>query len=271
MRIFASLAMAVLFSVAAAQDKTYSPERKLLTESEGGLGSMVIIPFEDKMYLSEADAVIGMETGLQPGELQPKFKNSLLESLESSFRQQWAVALLSTGTRLVEGQGLDYIYSSVGYRYTPVSADVLMANDTTLKKKDIAKAKKKKEEGISNGEISAGSESAEQFMTLVIKSDSLLPFLDSSLGSDYYLFLTEFDVRHFIFDPDRIASGGLMYRLKIHFSCIDKNGKALVSGMASTDVSAEKSNIYVIISEAVPALSDKLYGMITGYRMKQSR
>jgi hypothetical protein len=267
-RLLLSIFLLSSIQVLYGQHKTYGVGEEGLLDKRGGLGSLVIIPFRDKMYMSDADDPIGRETGLNPGELMTKFRNSLLESLEKEMSKDWNITLINQEAELEEGFGLDFVQNSVAYRYVAVPGDVLQANDTTIEKKDLKKQKaaKKEHNGIQEGQIVTRSNPGEMYMQMYMANDTLLDYLNHNTGSDYYLFLNEFDILHFISDPDKIASGGLKYQLKIHFSCVDKEGKVLVSGAATTLVDARTNNVYEIIHQGIPVLTKKLSKMIRKYR-----
>ena len=270
-RIPIILLFAIYSSSSFAQEKTFKMEDNSMLEKRGLLGSLVIIPFEDKMYMSDADAPIGRETGLNPGEIMTKFRNSLVESLEIEMQRDWNIQVVRENAMLDENFGLDYIHGSVKYQYVAVPEEVLMANDTTLEKKDLKKNKKssKGESGVHEGQIVTHSDQTEKYMTLIVNNDTLMSYVDHNLPSDYYLFLNEFDIRHHITDPAKVASGGLKYRLKIHFSCIDKNEKVLVSGAATSVVDAGNKNVYYIIQEGIPELTAKMAKMIRKFKLKE--
>lgn len=253
-----------LTEISYSQEKTYSSKEEILIERRPGIGKLVIIPFEDKMYMSDADAPIGKETGLNPGEIMTKFRNSLIESMEIEMRRDWDIQVFYEEMKLEEAFGLDYVHAGVRYQYVEISDEVLMANDTTIQKKDLKNNKKqgKNQSGISGGEIVTYSDNREKYMTLIVENDTLLAFMDSSLKSDYYLFINEFDIRHFVSDPDRITSGGLQYRLKVHFNCLDEKEKSLVSGAVTTNVPANTKNVYEIIQKSMPEISKKLAGIL---------
>lgn len=253
-----------LTGIGYSQEKTYSSNDETLIESRAGIGKLVIIPFEDKMYMSDADAPIGKETGLKPGEIMTKFRNSLIESMEIEMRRDWDIQVFYEEMRLEDAFGLDYVHAGVRYQYIEISDEVLMANDTTIQKKDLKNNKKqgKNQSGISGGEVVTYSDNREKYMTLIVDNDTLLAYMDSSLKSDYYLFINEFDIRHFVTDPDRISSGGLQYRLKVHFNCLDENEKSLVSGAVTTNVPANTKNVYEIIQKGMPEISKKLAGIL---------
>lgn len=247
-----------------SQEKTYGSKEETLIEKRAGIGKLVIIPFEDKMYMSDADAPIGKETGLKPGEIMTKFRNSLIESMEIEMRRDWDIQVFYEEMKLNETFGLDYVHAGIRYQYVEIPEDVLIANDTTIEKKDLKNNKKqsKSQSGISGGEVVTYSDNREKYMTLIVENDTLLSFIDSSLKSDYYLFINEFDIRHFVTDPDRITSGGLQYRLKVHFNCLDEKEKTLVSGAVTANVPANTKNVYEIIQQGMPEISKKLAKML---------
>ena len=266
--IISLFSWALLFS----QETTYGGTKEDLVKKAGALGSLVIIPFENRMYLSDADAPIGRETGLKPGELQIKFRNSLVETLEMEMQKDWDLIQFYDPTRLNENESLEYIHHSLRYQFDPVSDKVLLANDTTLDKKDLKKKNKskKQEEGIVNGQVVSRVDDTERFMNMYIQNDSLMAFLDSNLKSDYYLFINEFDIRYHVSDPSKIASGGLTYRLKSHFTCIDDKGKVLVAGVTTSDVNAGTQNIYEIIVQSIPELSGKMAKMVRSFKLEEN-
>jgi len=249
-----------------AQETTYGGKEEGLVKMHSGLGSLVIIPFSNRMYLSDADNPIGRETGLNPGELQAKFRNALLYSLEEEMTRDWNIKVMYDEVSREEGFDLDFVHASCKYNYIPVSGEVLMANDTTITKKDVreTKAKKSGSSGVQRGEVVTNSDDRVKFMDLEVINDTLFNYLDRNAESDYYLFINEMDIRHYIDDPDRISSGGLSYQLKVHFSCVDKKGKPLLSGLATSKVKAETSNIYEVIKAGIPEITAKMAKMIRG-------
>jgi hypothetical protein len=256
-----------------AQEKTYGGKEEGLVKMHSGLGSLVIIPFSNRMYLSDADNPIGRETGLNPGELQVKFKNALLESLEQELVKDWDIKVMYEQVNREQGFDLDFVHASCKYNYIPVSGEVLMANDTTITKKDLRESKSKKggSSGIHGGEVVTNSDDREKFMDLEVDNDTLLQYLDRNMHSDYYLFINEMDIRHYIDDPDRISSGGLSYQLKVHFSCLDKKGMPLVSGLATSKVKVGNSNIYEVIKAGIPEITQKIAKMIRSFNEKKNQ
>lgn len=256
-----------LVTCVQAQEKTYGGKSENLLEMRGGLGSLAIIPFEDKMYMSDVDATIGNQTGLNPGELMTKFRYALVESLEKELSKDWDIQNVYSSSTRETGFGLEYVHGSVRYDYIPISGEILQANDTTVSKKQRRNQSQRRKEksGIQNGQVVTHSDSREKYMNLIIENDTLMNYLNGSVASDYYLFITEFDIRYHITDPDRVANGGLAYRLKVHFSCIDSSAKPLVSGAATTVVEATTQNVYEVIGLAIPELSDKMAGMIRSF------
>jgi hypothetical protein len=254
-----------------AQETTYGDKEESLIKRSNALGSLVIIPFENRMYLSDADGPIGKETGLNPGELQVKFRNSLISTLEEEMQKDWDLQRLYEPTSMDRNGSLEFIHGAVKYRFVEVSNDVLLENDTTLDPKKLKKEskKKKEKEGIVNGQIVSRSNSRPQFMNMEVNNDTLLNFLERTLNADYYLFINEFDIRYFVADPDRVASGGLFYNLKIHFTCIDRKGKTMVAGISTSNVQANTQNIYEIISQSIPILTKKTAKMIRKFKTKE--
>lgn len=254
-----------------AQETTSGAGKENLVRKSGSLGSLVIIPFENRMYLSDADAPIGRETGLKPGELQVKFRNSLTETLEKEMQKDWDLIELYDPNSFELNESLKFIHGSVKYRFEPVSDKVLLANDTTLEKKDLKKTNKnkKQKQGIVDGQVVTTGDDTEKFMNMYIQNDSLMSFLDSTLKAEYYLFINEFDIRYHVSDPNQISSGGLVYKLKAHFTCIDDKGKVLVAGVSTSDVGAGTQNIYEIIVKSIPFLSEKIAKMIREFKLEE--
>ena len=196
-KIIVILLLSIPF-ITNAQEKTYGGKEEGLVKMHSGLGSLVIIPFSNRMYLSDADSPIGRETGLNPGELQVKFKNALLESLERELTKDWDITVMYNEVNREKGFDLDFVHASCKYNYIPVSGEVLMANDTTITKKDLreSKAKKSGKSGIHGGEVVTNSDEREKFMDLEVVNDTLLQYLDRNMDSDYYLFINGYSSLH---------------------------------------------------------------------------
>lgn len=254
-------------NISVAQEKTYGVDDKSFVRRGNTMGSLVILPFEDAMYQSDADAPIGRETGLEPGQLLTKFRSALVESLEKEMQRDWDILVFHEEMKLKDNFGLEYVHASVKYNYVEIPHDVQIANDTTIEKKTLKKSRRgsKMQSGIYEGEVKTYSDKRAKYMTMILENDSLVSMLNEDLDSEYYLFLNEFDIRYQVVDPDLVANGGLNYMLKVHFNCIDKKGRNLISGAATTNVPATTKNIYEIISQGIPVLSAKLAGMIRKY------
>ena len=267
---FAAFAILLAHS-SVAQEKTYGGRQDNMVKLHNALGTIVIVPFEDRMYLSDADAHIGRETGLQPGELEVKFRHALLESLEKELQKDWDINVMYEDRVREKGFDLTYVHASLQYNFVAVPGEVMMENDTSLTRKEIRSKKPKGESGVKNGQVVTVSDETERFMNLAVINDTLMNYLVHNSPSDYYLFINEFDIRHYISDPDRIASGGLSYQLKVHFSCLDKDGRSSVSGAATTLVNAGSSNIYEVIKAGIPNLTKKMARMIRKFNAPDQR
>jgi hypothetical protein len=139
---------------------------------------VLLIPPEQKMYMSDIDRNINAETKLKGPEIREIFRNGVDNQLNSQFKSTYKVISLLKDTTKTN-KDLKFIYKSIGYKFTP----------TQGKEKDGQK-------NITNGQITApvlGDE--ERYMRTIINQPGLLEAMHKKYGAELFVFISEIDMK----------------------------------------------------------------------------
>ncbi|MFZ5551969.1 MAG: hypothetical protein ACOZCO_02545 [Bacteroidota bacterium] len=232
--------------LSTAQNNTFIEKEKVnITEDtlpQRGK-TILVIPFEPKMYMSQIDKEVGAYNGLTFEQVNEKMRQNLVESV--AFRTDETLdsyCLYSTRIDSIKKE-LHYVYSSVEYVYEPLPAE---PKEKTTEDKTKTKEENKKPFGkitlkrepqnaenktqtpdpgtrIENGQIVSSEDNREKFMDVTVLNKNLFNELNKYYNADHFLFINQLDI---IFSSESTRQ----VRIKVHYSFFDLNGKKLSSG-----------------------------------------
>ena len=222
--------------------------------------SMMIIPFEPKMYRSEIDQELAQANNKTYDAIVRDFRYG------SAFQFQYEMLYRYKAFSLVNmvedsvKEDLEIIYSNIGYDYVPIDDTVGYANSNRLEqikmRTNNALAKSQNpDSGTRNGEIVSERDTRKKYMKTVIKSDTLLPYLNYRYECDYYLFINQIDLINDLSDPDKVALGEWDRKLQIHFTIFDSNGKIVEEGLLEKALPKDENDINTIVKVHIKDLA----------------
>lgn len=241
---------------------------------------VMVIPFEPKMYMSQADKEISSKTGKTQDEIREIFRkgicnNVFIETKMVHNSVYKSLSMYSEDPEIIAD--LDYIYKSIGYKYTPVPVQPDTAKPTALSSLKNATDKAqglfdsnssvKEEPGtkIKNGQISSTPESREKFMNTSIVNPEALAYLSTKYECDFFVFINQMDL---VVPPNTdyrdLSSDDYSRLIKIHYTILHKNGneiygdavKAYFSSRENDAVAIVNSNFDDLAKEIVSHLAD---------------
>lgn len=233
----------------------------------GERSAMMIIPFEDNMYQSDVDQSLAKGSDMTTVEIRRKFRSAIVQAVRQSMGGSWNVIdghVYSDSGALT----LDYIYSSLRYQWQLVEDLELGVQDSISeartgeksgsKKKNKKGNEKQYDSGIEGGQVVTRTDDRIKFMNIKFTNDTLFQFLNHQVGADYYLFISEFDVRYYMEDPGQLTMYGPDREVKVHFIYYDPKGNQLIGGVKRMVTPAEVNDVYAIIQEAFPIIADDM-------------
>ena len=140
---------------------------------------VLLIPPEQKMYMSDIDRNINAETKLKVPQIREIFRNGVDNQLNSQFKNTYKVISLLKDTAKTN-KDLKFIYRSIGYKFTAT----------------LSKGKGDDQKNITNGQITAptlGDE--ERYMRTVINQPGLIEAMHKKYGAELFVFISEIDMK----------------------------------------------------------------------------
>ncbi len=224
---------------------TWSPAPNNLEGGEvgGAYARAMVIPFEPKLYRSDADRALASANNMSAFELRHRLRYGLTEAV---FRE---VARNRKGLMIMGGdeemkQDLGYIYQSIGYQYveTPNDAPEVPKNKVqqlwgkakALKEKVIA-PEPEPESGsrVEDGQMVTVFDKADRFMNTSIHNPAVLDYMSEKYEVEYFIFINQLDILVAPGTDYRELESELYRRqIKVHYTILDRAGNEIRGGAA---------------------------------------
>ncbi|MBA3972535.1 MAG: hypothetical protein H0X46_10445 [Bacteroidetes bacterium] len=202
---------------------------------KGTSGKVCIVPFEPKLYMSEIDQKINQQTKWEWETIRENFRHQLDNQLRSKLQNNLSVVSFYADSAKM-AKDLAYTYKSTSLSYDPVS------------KPTDAKAPSKKTSGITNGQIIVEQNSDKKFMNTKLTNTEILNYLNKKYASEYFIFINELDIKNNM-DSYDISSDTYQREVVVHYSILDKTGKTINAGIATSSFSSQENNPKKIVAQ----------------------
>lgn len=219
-----------------AQDKTIGPKVTANPKEVVSKHSIMIIPFENRMYLSEIDILINKETKLNAKQIKAVMRDGINEQLYKKLKAKMKVVDLLDDTVKTK-KDLENIYQYLTYQYQriPNQEDYKPPLDEKI------------ERGVNKGQITVETNSDARFMNAKVKNATLVPYLNLKYKTDLFLFVNELDIKSL--NPTmNLADVNSTRKIILHYTVYTLNAKEINSGVAELDLPNNVNNPSKIIS-----------------------
>lgn len=235
--------------LAKAQDKTISTgtvsAREALSKHR-----IMLIPFENRMYLSEIDMQINKESKLSARQIKATMRDGLNEQFYKKLKPKMGVVDLMEDTAKTK-KDLENIYQYLGYQYQKVP------DQTNYK----APGKEKDEKTLDKGQLVVESNSDARFMNAKLKNATLVPYLSGKYKTDLFLFINELDIRSMNSIPGDFNSTATR-KIVLHYTVYTVDAKEINSGIAEVALPVNVNNPAKIIGTYFSQLADQVTARI---------
>ena len=224
---------------------------------------VMIIPFEENMYLCGVQTHLAQESKKTHNEIVEFFRESTVLELQNQFLYRYnTVSLLHYNDTTKD---LLKAYEAISYKFEIA----LIEEEEETSKNAIDKAKnlfKKKETKLSkfergstnNGQIVSLKNTDQKFVSVVVRKKDNITYLSNKYNADLFVYVTEFDIENDMSDPTDFVNGDYKRMLKLHFSMVNKNGKVVEKGLVSIPFPNNQNNIYKIRTLYLPLVAKKM-------------
>ncbi|MFY9309529.1 MAG: hypothetical protein WAQ28_10825 [Bacteroidia bacterium] len=231
----------VLFSI--AQEGT----RTTQTTVPGTVGKIMIVPFEPKLYMSEIDMKVNQQTKWEFEKIRENFRRQLNNQLKSKLQSTAPVVSFYSDSAKMS-KDLMYIYQSTDLSYDLVSNP--NPNSQPVKKS-----------GIKNGQIAVEINTDKKFMNIKMNDPKALDYLYKKYKTDYFVFINQLDI---VNNPEsyNLATDTYMRDVTVHYTILDKTGKYIAAGAATSQFSSKENDPKKIVSTSFAPIATYISGKL---------
>lgn len=222
--------------------------------------SVLMVPFESKMYLSDINKELAVENNLTADQIIQRFINGIDQSIYYTFRDRCNITSFYELQDGESGKDLNYIYDNLKLEYELVSKGDQSSGFDKMKNKFKKKEDQEYKRGeIRDGEIYSERDERERYMKAVVENNEMLDSMHFKFDNSYFLFITELDIKNLYTDAIAMQSMDYDREIKVHYTLYYKNGEILSTGVSATTFPGRLNNIDKIISGYFPILAQNIY------------
>jgi hypothetical protein len=218
------------------QDQTIGSGNKPVAKETNTKHKIMLIPFENRMYLSEIDFLINKESKLNAKQIKETMRDGLNEQFYKKLKSKIAVVDLLADTTKTKAD-LENIYQYLTYQYLKVP------NQDNYK----APVKEKGDKTINKGQLVVESNSDARFMNAKLKNATLVPYLSGKYKTNLFLFFNELDIKSFNGIPGDLSST-TSRKIILHYTLYTVDAKEINSGIAEVNLPNNVNNPTKIIN-----------------------
>lgn len=222
--------------------------------------SVLLIPFERHMYLSDVNRDLARANNLSSEEILTRFTQAIDQSILYVFQEKCQVSSFYLLDDEESKTDLKYIFQNRKLEYELFSKTEEQSRTGKLK----AKFKKKEDDSyqgasIQNGEIVSKRDDRERYMKALVEDAAVFDSLSQKFNNRFFLFVNQLDIRTIYGDAIAMQNMNYEREIKIHYTLYEKNGEILSTGVSRTTFPASENDIDVIIKSRFPILAQQIY------------
>ena len=222
--------------------------------------SVLVVPFESKMYLSDINKALAENNNLSSDQIIQRFTAAIDQSIYYAFQEKCKISSFYGIEDTSVTEDLNYIYDNLQLEYELVSVTEDKSKAEQLK----AKLKKKEDNSyqrgqVNNGQIITTRDVRERYMKTVITDQKMLDSMHFKFDNDYFLFVNQLDIKNDYSDMIAVQQGSFDRVAQLHYTLYAKDGSILTTGISKTTFSNLQNDINKIISENFPILAYQIF------------
>jgi hypothetical protein len=212
--------------------------------------SIMLIPYDPRFYLSDADKDIAEATKKTPQTIRTYFHNRAEWFTWRELKRIYpTVSLLQNDTLQDYIAAAGSLFSVTAFEYATPSMKIpeqIVA--------DMPSASK----NASDSRIATNylnNDNHNRYMKADIKNKSILTQLGNQYGTDIFVFLTQFEIKTNYKNCLDIANKIYEREIRLHFTIYDKNGKLIGGNYAVATIPSDVNHMDEIVLKCFPLLS----------------
>jgi hypothetical protein len=222
--------------------------------------SVLVVPFESKMYLSDINKALAKTNSLTSNQIIQRFTKAIDQSIYYAFAEKCSVSSFYQVADSSAVEDLKYIFDNLKLEYELVSKTEKKGKAKKLKDKLKRKEEDSYQRGrITNGQIETKRDVRERYMKAVISDNSMLDSMHFKFNNDFFLFVNQLDIKNDYSDMIAVQQGIFDRIIQLHYTLYAKDGSILTTGISKTYFSNKENNINTIITNNFPILARYIF------------
>lgn len=222
--------------------------------------SVLVVPFESKMYRSDINKALAEYNNLNSAQIIHRFTTAIDQSIYLAFQERCTVNSFYEVDDSTTTNALNYVFDNLTLEYELVSKTEDKSKAEQLK----AKLKKKQDDSyqrgtVSQGEIVTKRDVRERYMKAVVTDNKMLDSMHFRFNNEFFLFVNQLDITNDYSDMVAVQQGRFDRIIQLHYTLYAKNGTVLTTGVSKTIFSAQQNDINLIISNNFPILAQYIF------------
>jgi hypothetical protein len=247
------LFLSVLFLSHFSFSQDGSKETKIVSTDSVVQHKVMLIPYDPKFYLSDAEHDIVEQTNKESQLIRESFRETIDLNIKHAVEKRMpCISMLYDADSIPSlKDALGLVYSKTGYRYDqPLPLPFHPEQNDSLKDKKKQVNKESYDSKTAAQYITV--KGTDQYMNAIVGKPSILNDLYEQYGTDVFVFINQFEIKTNYKSCLDIPNNIYKRELLIHFSVYDKSGKQLAGAYAMTFFPSDSNNAYDIMKNCFP-------------------
>jgi len=217
---------------------------------EVGPGKTILfIPYQPMMHLSDADADIAKHSGIKVPQARVQMRDALKERLMLRMQENFSVKELAETGTYTEENNLNDFYDLEGFYLSSLDTD--KKNSATI----LADAENPYF-GIFKGKTSP--DYASSYMNVALRKPALFQKLASEYEAEYFVVLTQFEIKTYYGECINIANRVFRREFLVHFAVFNAQGEQTGGTAVSYEAGSDVNTVNKISADVFPGLAEKV-------------
>jgi len=215
--------------------------------------SVLVVPFESKMYISDIDRALATKNEMSFQEIKAAFRAALDREIFISLKEYYNPLSFYAIPPEESKKELAYIYNSIGYKYEVVPEEEVVEKQNTAKKLLM--------ENLFLNVVS-NVDNREKYMNTNLSNDKLIINLNKKHQAKYYIFINELDIKRGANNVYQASEEQYLREIKVHYTIFDAEGKQFKGGAIKTRFPSGQNDVNKIIRVQFPLIAQRIVDKI---------
>lgn len=257
MRYFIAFILLFKCLFVTAQNSTYNFTNEPINLNQQ---SVLLVPFESKMYSSDINKQLAEKNGLNSRQIIERFTQGIDQAFLYTFQERCNVTSFYQLDDAESESDLSYVHQNLNFEYELVANTEKQSRADKLKKKFTKEKDDSYQRGkIENGQIVTTRDDRKRYMKAVVTDKKMLDSMHFKFDNKFFLFVNQLDIKNDYSDMIAVQQGTYDRIIELHYTLYGENATILTTGISSANFPSSQNDINEIIKNNFPILAQNIY------------